>query len=109
MLKVLLCFSKLLNHFYWNRTNRDKRTEVLCPGIKVMELSEASLSFFAVVNLFSLNLYSVNSERINIITVKGCFPSTHILKVTKFSFKEQLLRFICTTFTNKDMMNLYYF
>ena len=49
MLKVLLCFSKLLNHFYWNRTNGEKRTEVLCPGIKVMELSETSLLFIFLV------------------------------------------------------------
>lgn len=44
-------------------------------------------------------LYSINSEWTNRITKKGrrCFPSTCI-QVTRFSFKEQVLDFICTTF-----------
>lgn len=55
-------------------------------------------------------LYSINSERINRITVKGrrCFLSTCILKMTKFSFKEHLLHFICTSFIDVDILNIWH-
>lgn len=47
------------------------------------------LHFFIVVNPFSLNVYSINSERRNIITVKERrgFPSKSILRMAKFSYR----------------------